>query len=79
MYGRINEIESIYEKKINSLEHNFVIAKLGIKLDRGLFWVNFEAPFAYYRFSIGKTVKTRGMGINKNFNKESLNTRFTSY
>lgn len=82
LYGKVDEIESAYKAKISSLEQHLAIAELGIKLNRGLSWVSFEAPFAYYWFLIDKTVKAGAVGTNNNYNdsnKENLNTRLASH
>lgn len=82
LYCKLDEIESAYKAKISSLEQQLAITELGIKLNRGLSWVSFEAPFAYYWFLIDKTVKAGSMGTNnnsKNSNKENLNMRLASH
>lgn len=82
LYCKLDEIESAYKAKISSLEQQLAITELGIKLNRGLSWVSFEAPFAYYWFLIDKTVKAGSVGTNnnsKNSNKENLNMRLASH
>lgn len=82
LYGKVDEMESVYKAKISSLEQQLVIAELGVKLNRGLSWVSFEAPFAYYWFLIDETVKGGAVGTNNNFNdsnKENLNMRLASH
>lgn len=48
LHSRMDQIESVYKATIDSLEQKLLISELGLKLNRGLFWVDFEAPFAYY-------------------------------
>jgi hypothetical protein len=82
LYGKLDEIEFAYKAKINSLEQRLAIAEWGIKLNRGLSWVSFEAPFAYYWFLIDKTVKAGAVGTNNNSNdstKENLNMQLASH
>ena len=71
----MDQIESVYKTTIDFLEQKLLISELGLKLNRGLFWVDFEAPFAYYWFIIDGTIKCGAVGTNNNFNKDILNTR----
>ena len=48
LHSRMDQIESVYKTTIDFLEQKLLISELGLKLNRGLFWVDFEAPFAYY-------------------------------
>jgi len=82
LYCRLDDIESVHRAETDYLKQQLAVAELGLKLDRGLSWVSFEAPFAYYWFLIDTTVKAGSVGTNsdlKDSNKESLNMRLASH
>jgi hypothetical protein len=47
LISKVEQIESVYQSKINSLEQDIRNLELGIKLNKPA-WIDFEASHAYY-------------------------------
>jgi hypothetical protein len=67
--SRASHIEAVYGTKI----------KLDINKINRRSWVNFEAPFAYYWFIIGNTLKCGAVGIKGCANRDNLKARLSKH